>query len=310
MTRRNTRPMAAAMLSEHRQLPIIVTVVGIALFASMDAFMKSAAIAVGAYSALLLRNTIGLMVAGPLWLALGGRWPHWRVLRIHLKRGIVVAFMALTFFFALVRLPLAEAIALSFIAPLIALYLASLILGETIRPQAILGSVLGLSGVSVMLATRASGHYGADALTGAGAILCSAVLYAFNLVLMRKQALVASPIEVGFFQNLTTGLFLMLAAPFFLRVPAAEHFPPILLAASLAVFSLLVLSWAYARAEAQSLLVVEYTGFGWGAFFGWLVFGEAIRPAVLAGTTLIILGCYIAVRAPRSPKEMALEANL
>jgi len=205
---------------------------------------------------------------------------------------------------------LAEAIALSFIAPLIALYLASLILSENIRPQAVLGSVLGLAGVSVMLATRASGHYGPDALTGAGAILCSAVLYAFNLVLMRKQALVASPIEVGFFQNLTTALFLLLAAPFFAVVPAIEHAPPILLAASLALLSLLVLSWAYARAEAQSLLVVEYTGFGWGAFFGWLVFGEAIRPAVLAGTALIIFGCYIAVRAPRSPKEMALEANL
>jgi S-adenosylmethionine uptake transporter len=51
-------------------------------------------------------------------------------------------------------------------------------------------------------------------------------------------------------------------------------------------------------------------GFGWGALYGWLFFHEAIGWWVVAGTALIVAGCYIAVRPPRSPKEMALEANL
>ena len=291
-------------------LPFAAACLGIASYTAMDAVMKGLSLSIGAYNATFWRTVAGSLLGGALFFGRRLPLPPRSTLKLHLLRGGIVSVMAILWFWGIARVPLAEAIALSFIAPLIALYLASLILGENIRPQAVIGSVLGLAGVSVMLATRASGHYGADALTGAGAILCSAVLYAFNLVLMRKQALVASPVEVGFFQNLTTGLFLLLAAPFFAVVPAIEHAPPILLAASLALLSLLVLSWAYARAEAQSLLVVEYTGFGWGAFFGWLVFGEAIRPAVLAGTTLIIIGCYIAVRAPRSPKEMALEANL
>ena len=291
-------------------LPFAAACLGIASYTAMDAVMKGLSLSIGAYNATFWRTVAGSVLGGALFFGRRLPLPPRSTLKLHFLRGGIVSVMAILWFWGIARVPLAEAIALSFIAPLIALYLASLILGENIRPQAVLGSVLGLAGVSVMLATRASGHYGADALSGAGAILCSAVLYAFNLVLMRKQALVASPIEVGFFQNLTTALFLLLAAPFFAVVPAIAHAPPILLAASLALLSLLVLSWAYARAEAQSLLVVEYTGFGWGAFFGWLVFGEAIRPAVLAGTALIIFGCYIAVRAPRSPKEMALEANL
>jgi S-adenosylmethionine uptake transporter len=291
-------------------LPFAAACLGIASYTAMDAVMKGLSLSIGAYNATLWRTIAGSLLGGALFFGRRLPLPPASTLRLHFLRGGIVAVMAILWFWGITMVPLAEAIALSFIAPLIALYLASLILGEKIRPQAIIGSVLGLAGVSVMLATRASGHYGANAMTGATAILCSAVLYAFNLVLMRKQALVASPVEVGFFQNLTTGLFLMLVAPLFAVVPAIEHAPPIILSALLALFSLLVLSWAYARAEAQSLLVVEYTGFGWGAFFGWLVFGEAIRPAVLAGTTLIIIGCYIAVRAPRSPKEMALEANL
>jgi S-adenosylmethionine uptake transporter len=291
-------------------LPFAAACLGIASYTAMDAVMKGLSLSIGAYNATLWRTIAGSLLGGALFFARRLPLPRASTLKLHFLRGGIVAVMAILWFWGITMVPLAEAIALSFIAPLIALYLASLILGEKIRPQAIIGSVLGLSGVSVMLVTRASGHYGADAMTGATAILCSAVLYAFNLVLMRKQALVASPIEVGFFQNLTTGVFLMLVAPVFAQLPAIEHAPPIILSALLALFSLLVLSWAYARAEAQSLLVVEYTGFGWGALFGWLVFGEAIRPAVLAGTMLIILGCYIAVRPPRSPKEMALEANL
>lgn len=291
-------------------LPFAAACLGIATFTAMDASMKGLSIAIGAYNATLWRTLAGAALGGTIFFGQRLKLPVLSTMRLHLLRGAIVSVMAVLWFWGIARVPLAEAIALSFIAPLIALYLSSLLLGETIRPQAILGSVLGLSGVALMLVTRASGRYEADVLTGMSAILCSAVLYAFNLVLMRKQALVASPVEVGFFQNLTTGGFLLHAAPFFAVVPAAEHAPAIVLSAVLALVSLMLLSWAYARAEAQSLLVVEYTGFGWGALFGWLVFGEALGWAVVAGTTLIVIGCYIAVRPPRKPQEVTLEAAL
>lgn len=291
-------------------VPVLVACIGIASFTAMDAAMKGLSIAIGAYNATLWRTLAGTIFGGLLFFSQRLPWPAPSTFRLHMLRGGIVSVMAILWFWGIARVPLAEAIALSFIAPLIALYLASLILGERIRPQAILGAGLGLSGVALMLATRATGRYEADVLAGMAGILCSAVLYAFNLVLMRKQALVASAIEVGFFQNATTGLFLLLAAPFYAVVPAIGQAGPIMLSAALALFSLICLSWAYARAEAQSLVVVEYTGFGWGAFYGWLVFGETIGWWVLAGTALIVIGCYIAVRPPRRPQEMTLEAVL
>ena len=291
-------------------IPFAVACLGIASFTAMDAAMKGLSIAIGAYNATLWRTVAGAVLGGIIFFAKGLPLPARDTFRLHLLRGGVVAVMAVLWFWGIARVPLAEAIALSFIAPLIALYLASLILGERIRAQAIIGSLLGLAGVAVMLVTRASGRYEPDVLTGMAAILCSAMLYAVNLVLMRKQALVASPVEVAFFQNLTTCLFLLLAAPLFGAIPAIDHAPAILISAALALFSLMCLSWAYARAEAQSLVVVEYTGFGWGALWGWLIFGEAVGWWVLAGTTLIVIGCYVAVRPPRKPAEVTLEANL
>lgn len=291
-------------------LPFTIACIGIASFTLMDAYMKGLSLAIGAYNATLWRTVAGTVLGGAIFLVRRHPWPALSNLRLHLLRGAIVSVMAVLWFWAIARVPLAEAIALSFIAPLIAIYLASLTLGERVRPAALLGSLLGLTGVALMLVTRATGRYDEDVLWGMGAVLVSAVLYAANLVLMRKQAQIASPIEVGFFQNLTTFGFLALAAPVFAVLPAAEHAPAIVISAGLALLSLMLLSWAYARAEAQSLVVVEYTGFGWGALYGWLFFGEAIGWWVLAGTALIVAGCYIAVRAPRSPKEMALEANL
>ena len=126
-------------------LPFVSVIAGIAVFSLMDAAVKSAAIAVGAYSAILLRSAVGTLLALPLWIV-----PHRRqrrtlarnVMRLHMLRGVTVAVMAPLFFFGLVRIPLAEGIALSFIAPLIALYLASVMLGEQIRPTAIWASVI------------------------------------------------------------------------------------------------------------------------------------------------------------------------
>lgn len=289
-------------------VPFAAACLGIALFSAMDATMKGVSIAIGAYNAMLWRATIGTVLTGIVFLVGGHALPSRQAMRLHLLRGAITAAMAVLFFWGVVRVPLAEAIAISFIAPLIALYLAAVILHEAIRPTAILGSLLGLSGVGVILVARAGGDYGPEALPGALAVLGSAVLYAMNIVLMRKQALVASPVEVATFQNLTTLAFLALAAPFLAAIPAIDQLPGLTLSALLAICSLLVLSWAYARAEAQSLIAVEYTAFGWAALFGWLIFAESITWAVLAGTGLIVIGCIVAARQGKVARDVRLEA--
>ena len=52
----------------------------------------------------------------------------------------------------------------------------------------------------------------------------------------------------------------------------------------------------YARAETQSLVPIEYTGFLWASLFGWLFFREAVSVPTLIGAALIVAGCWIATR--------------
>ena len=134
-------------------------------------------------------------------------------------------------------------------------------------------------------------------------ILVSAGLYAWNIILMRQQAQVAKPAEIAFFNSLiVTGCYL-LVAPFLAEPPGVEQYPSIVGAAVLGLASLLLLSWAYARAQAQHLAPVEYTAFIWAALLGIIVFAEPVRPLTAIGAAMIVAACVIA--APRDPKQMA-----
>lgn len=277
-------------------LPFAATALGIAIFSVMDATMKAASLAVGAYTALLLRCAIGGAIMLPVWRLTGGRWPSRPVFRVHLLRSGVVAAMATLFFWGLVRVPIAEAIALSFIAPLIALYLASVLLGETIGRRAVMASVLGLVGVAVIALVPRQQAAPPRSLLGIAAVLVSAVLYAWNLILQRQQAQAASPQEIAFFQNALVGAVLAFGAPWFFVMPDLRALSLAGTAAVLVTTSLMLLSWAYARAEAQALVPLEYTAFIWAAICGWLWFGERVTPATLAGAALIVTGCLIATR--------------
>lgn len=278
-------------------LPFLTALLGIAAFSVMDAVMKRASLLYDVYTALLLRNLIGAALVCPAWLLAGGRRPTRAALTLHAGRSAVVVGMAYLFFSGLTRLPMAEAIALSFIAPLIALYLASVLLGEKIGRRAIAASTLGLVGVAVI--ALAPSHSGAAPRSplGVAAILASAVFYAWNLILQRQQAQAADPREIAFFQNALVGAILSVAAPWLLHWPGLPTLGTIGAAAALVAISLMLLSWAYARAQAQALLPFEYTSFIWAALFGWLWFGERVTGATLAGAALIVIGCLIATRS-------------
>jgi S-adenosylmethionine uptake transporter len=283
-----------------------VATLGIALFSLMDALMKGLALAIGTYNALLWRTLLGTAFAGAVFLLRRSAWPSREAMRFHLVRGSMSSIMALLFFWGLARVPMAQAIALAFAAPLIALYLAAIILKEQIDRTAILASILGFAGVLVILAGQAEAELGRDALLGSIAILGSAGFYAWNIILMRQQALVAGPVEIAFFTSLIMVGCFLLAAPFLAVPPPQGEVPEIVGAAALSFGSLLLLSWAYARAEAQQLAPVEYTGFVWAAIFGFLFFAEPVRPLTFIGAAMIVAACLYAAR-PRSAPLPSVE---
>ena len=280
---------------------VVLAAIGIGLYSVMDALMKSLAVQLGAYNAALWRGLIGCAITGLIYLARRKSTPKVGALRLHLVRGMVSSVLIFLFFWGVARAPLAEGIALSFIAPLITLYLAALILKEKITARAVVSSCLGLVGVGVIMAGRLNAPHGREATMGMIAILISAVAYAYNLILQRQQALVAQPEESAFFGTLVMSLCFSLAAPWRAHLPPLTAWPMLVGAAAFASAAFLVLSTAYAKAETKVLVSLEYSAFLWAALFGWLMFKEPVTVATLGGAVLIVAACLYAATGQHHP---------
>ena len=291
---------------QHPVQAFLAALGAVAVLSIMDAVMKALVIAIGIYAVSIWRALANLIVASAMYLPHGLPWPTRATLRIHVWRAVVITVMAFLFFWGIGRVPLAQAIALTFIAPLIALLLASVFLHEKIGRRSIAGSLIAFTGVILIVAGQATGHAGAGVLLGTVAIIASALCYAVNIVLMRKQAVVAKPLEITFFQALTVAVIwgaIMLAGGM-PKLPA-EHTGWIIVASLMSTAGGLLFAWAYARAEASYLAVTEYSAFLWASALGWIVFHETLSGYTLAGAALIIAGCLLAIRGkPAAPPEM------
>ena len=201
-------------VAQHPVQAFAAALAAVGVLSVMDAVMKALVLAIGIFAVSVWRSTVNLILTGALYLPRRLPWPTRPVLRIHVARGIIVTIMAGLFFWGIARVPLAQAIALTFIAPLIALLLAAGFLGERIGPRSVGGSLMAFAGVVVIVLGQAKADLGTDALVGSGAIIGSALCYAVNIVLMRHQSLAAKPLEINFFQSLTVLILWVALIPF------------------------------------------------------------------------------------------------
>jgi S-adenosylmethionine uptake transporter len=297
-------------VAQHPLQGFLAALGAVAALSIMDAVMKHLVLVIGLVVVSLWRSGMNLLFSSILYLPRREPWPSRETLRIHLVRSTIVMVMAALFFWGIARVPLAQALALTFVAPLLAMMLAALTLGERVAGASIAGSAAAFAGVIVIVLGQARAHAAPDVLLGLAAIVASALCYAFNIVLMRRQALVAKPLEINFFQSAVVMSLWLAVMPFFgTPMWPGEQWPWIVVAATLSTCGTLLFAWGYARGPASYLAVTEYSGFLWAALMGWLVFRERVSSYTLAGAVLIIGGCLLAVRrSPLLPPEIEIAA--
>jgi S-adenosylmethionine uptake transporter len=290
---------------EHHLQGFLAALAAVAALSIMDAVMKHLVLVIGVVAVSFWRSVANFLISLALYVPGRSSWPDRRTIWLHLIRSIVVTVMATLFFWGIGRVPLAQAIALTFIAPLIAMLLAAWSLDEHVGRKSLLGALTAFLGVIVIVFGQARAHVGNEVLFGVAAIIGSALCYAINIVLMRHQALAARPLEINFFQS-STVMLLWLVAVLVIGIPAWPDFEWrwIALAAILSTCGTLLFAWGYARGPASYLAVTEYSGFLWASLMGWLVFSETISSYTTGGAILIVAGCLIAAGRKPLPPEI------
>jgi drug/metabolite transporter (DMT)-like permease len=210
-------------------------------------------------------------------------------LKGHFGRGIISVFAMFLSFAALQRLPLVDATAISFAAPLIVVALAALILKERVRRYRWSAVAIGFFGVIVMLTPYLD--LGDAAATGAtiGALL--ALLAAFcnagTVIETRRLTDTETTAAIVFYFSLFSALAGLLTLPFAWHPPTGLEFAELVAIGVIAGVAHILLTEGYRFAPASLLAPFEYTAMVWAFVLGYVMFGETPTPAVVLGGVIV-----------------------
>jgi drug/metabolite transporter (DMT)-like permease len=188
------------------------------------------------------------------------------------------------FFGAVKFVAVADAVAITFVAPMVVVFLAWPILGERITLPRLVAVVLGFIGVLVIIRPGSSVFHWASIM-----ILGSAVCYSVYQIYMRRVAGVDHPATSVFYGALVGTIIMSMAVPFVWKTPGT--WPDIVMMSSLGVLGAsghYCLAKALTCAPANFIVPFNYTQMIGSVIVGYLMFAEIPDAYTWAGTALIV----------------------
>ncbi len=271
--------------------PALVLTLAIVAGASMDATIKFLSQTNHVLLVAFGRYLFGALFSFGIYWRAGAPKISAEMWRAHGLRGFVIAICAVTFFWALSVLPLAEAVTLSFIYPLLAPFVARVVLGERLRATSVAAAVVGFAGVIIAMQGAPSEEDAPLHDLGVAAVLVSAFFFSIAMVLLRERAQKDGAPIVGLMTSFIPGLIVAGPTLVFATPPTLSDWPFFFLMGALAAVFMYLMAQAYARAEAQQLAPIHYTELIWATLIGFIAFSETPRLEIYAGAALIIAAC-------------------
>ena len=242
--------------------------------------------------------TAALLAGGPALLMTS----HLRSHALRSSAGTIAMFCN---FAAYTLLPLANATAIGFAAPLFVVILAALTLGERVHIYRWSAVVIGFAGVVVIAGPEAGLSH--SALYGALFALAGAGLQGMAMVLIRRMSAHEHSITIAFYFMLTSAAVSVLTAGFGWRWPAWPEGAVLLITGLAGGIGQIFLSFSYRYSEASVLAPFDYAAMIWAVVLGYFIFMEVPATQVWIGSAVVIAsGLLIFWRERQLGKQRAL----
>ncbi|WP_339485654.1 DMT family transporter [Pseudomonas sp. EL_65y_Pfl2_R95] len=191
---------------------------------------------------------------------------------------------SLFFTSSLLFIPLAEATAVNFLAPLLVTALSVPLLGESVTRRQWAAVLVGFGGVLIIV------HPGGEMFTPAIILpFCSAMCFCFYQILTRKVSEFDTPATSNFFAGLFNSLLVSALVPFFWQVPSITHGLLMLALGTCGMSAHLFLTQAFRSAPPALLAPFGYCQIVFAGLLGFLVFSHVPDLSTLVGIVIICL---------------------
>ena len=217
-------------------------------------------------------------------------WPNKPLLQ--LVRGGLMLGSSFFFVFAIRHMPLADALTLVFVAPLVVTALSPFLLGERVDGKRWLAVAVGFSG-AVIIIRPGFGIMQSSAFLALGA----GCTYAFYLIATRKLAGSAPPLVTLTYTALLGGVILAAFMPAVWVAPGLADLGRMVLMGLVSAGGHLLLIMAFDRAPASVLAPFFYSQIVMATVFGFFVFGDFPDGLTWLGIAVIVSsGVYLSLR--------------
>lgn len=246
-----------------------------------------------------------------VWLAWRGEFPaalKTRNIKGHVLRGAFGGVALGSYLVALTYLPLPDVTAIQFLAPLLTLALASVLLGEVVGIFRWSAVGVGFIGV-VLILWPYLGHGWTTADEGAiGALIAVLAAALTSLAMIQVRHLTGSETtgSIVFYFSVTCALLALLTMPFGWSMPTPREAALLVTIGLIGGVGQILLTQSYRFAPASVIAPFDYTAMIWSLILGFMIFGEVPVPIVLVGAAVVIAaGLFVIWRERRLGIERA-----
>jgi drug/metabolite transporter (DMT)-like permease len=204
----------------------------------------------------------------------------------HALRSIAGTIAMFCNFAAYTYLPLADATAITFAAPLFVVILAALMLSERVHIYRWSAVLVGFIGVVIVAGPEAS--LSRSALYGAMFALSGAGLTAVAMIFLRRMSAHEHSITIAFYFMLTSAAVSLTTFVFGWNWPTLAEAGVLVMTGLAGGVGQLFLSFSYRYGEASVLAPFDYAAMIWAVVLGYFLFDELPGPQVWFGSGIVI----------------------
>jgi drug/metabolite transporter (DMT)-like permease len=229
-----------------------------------------------------------------IWLVWRGEFPsaiRTRAPLGHIKRGLIGTAGMTLGFIGLSLLPLSEAVAIGYAAPLLTVALAALLLGETVRLYRWSAVAIGLSGVLVMLAPHLGNSPSVGAMSGSAlgamAAFGGAICAAGAAIQTRRLTMTETTGAIVFYFMTLTSLVGLATFALGWNKPDLYDAGLLIMTGILGGIGQILMTQSFRYADASLIAPFEYSSMIWALLIGWLVFSHLPTTWVIVGAVIV-----------------------
>lgn len=236
------------------------------------------------------------------WIAASRSPGRWRTRRpmAHVTRGAIGLLSMFLSFGALTLLPLAEAVTLSFIAPLFAVALSAVILGEPVGRHRWTAVAIGLLGVVVVMRPAGTGL----SPLGLGLAVAGALSVAAATITIRQIGRTESTQSMVLWFTLICTVVGGATMPVFGQWHVGTTWLLLIMMGMFGGVGQLLMTASLRAAAVGAVVPFDYAHLIWAALLGWLIWDMHPRATTWAGAAIIIAsGLYTIYRERKLGRE-------